>query len=153
MAKSQRVIHLLQQANSALFRSVDALLRAQEGIVTAHQVILLILRQDDGLTASKLAERAGMQPSRLTGLLDSLVERGLIRREPSLKDGRVNQICLTADGRAMAERTAMMPGQLNKELLAPFDSAQQATIVQFLLHVSQTAKSIAVEEKRKKPSE
>ena len=142
MANQKRVIHLLQQANSVLFRAVDNLLKAQEGIVSAHQVILLLLRQEDGLAASRLAELAGMQPSRLTALVDTLQHKGLVRRESSPDDGRVHRIRLTPDGRAMADRTATLPGKLNAELLAPFDAAQQETIVQFLNHVARTGRSL-----------
>lgn len=142
MAKSKRVIHLLQQANSALFRAVDSLLKAQEGIVSAHQVILLLLRQEDGLTASRLARLAGMQPSRLTALVDTLQQKGLVRRESSLEDGRVHRVHLTEDGQAMASRTAALPNKLNAELLAPFDTEQQETIFQFLQHVEQTGRSL-----------
>lgn len=153
MTKSHRVVHLLQQANSTLFRAVDALLKAQEGIVSAHQVVLLALRHEDGLTASKLAERVGMQPSRLTGLVDTLAERGLVRREPAPHDGRINRICLTADGQAMADRTAALPGQLNQQLLAPFDAAQQETIAQFLRHVVQTGKAIVAPVRQQDPDD
>lgn len=143
MANQKRIIHLLQQANSVLFRAVDSLLKAQEGIVSAHQVILLILRQEDGLTASRLAELAGMQPSRLTALVDTLHQKGLVRRETPLGDRRVHRIHITPEGQAVADRTAALPGKLNSELLAPFDAEQQETIIQFLRHVAQTGQSLA----------
>jgi hypothetical protein len=59
-------LHLLQQANSALFRAVDGLLKAQEGIVSAHQVIPFVLSRENDLSAADVAGRAGMSAPRRT---------------------------------------------------------------------------------------
>jgi DNA-binding MarR family transcriptional regulator len=143
MASPIRVFHSLQQANSALFRAVDALLKAKAGIVSAHQVILFVLTQDDGLPSAKVAERAGMKPSRLTSLLDTMEAKHLIRREQSMQDGRVQQVFITPDGAAVIKSTASLARDLNADLLAPFDPEQRQTIAAFLDHVSATAEAIS----------
>jgi DNA-binding MarR family transcriptional regulator len=142
MPKKPRVFHLLQQANSALFRAVDGLLKAREDIVSAHQVILFVLILEDGLQSAEVAKRAGMSRSRLTGLLDTMTEKGLVRREQSLDDGRVQRVFITPEGADIIKRTSALTRDLNADLLRPFDDNERETITAFLSHVSATAKLI-----------
>jgi DNA-binding MarR family transcriptional regulator len=143
MPKQPRIFHLLQQANSALFRAVDGLLKAQEDIVSAHQVILFVLTLEDGLQSAEVAERAGMSRSRLTGLLDTMVEKGLVRREQSLDDRRVQRIFITPEGADIIKRTSALTRDLNSDLVRPFDDKERETITAFLRHVSEVAKLIS----------
>ncbi|HBM90079.1 MAG TPA: hypothetical protein DD437_16145, partial [Rhodobiaceae bacterium] len=95
MTKAPRIFHLLQQANSRLFAAADRQLKAREGIATAHQVILFVLAQENGLASAKIANRAGMSQSRLTGLVDTLVSKGMVRREKADTDSRIHRAFIT----------------------------------------------------------
>jgi DNA-binding MarR family transcriptional regulator len=143
MPKPPRIFFLLQQANSHLFRAVDGLLKEQEDIISAHQVILFVLTQEDGLQSAEVAARAGMSRSRLTGLLDTMTAKGLVRREQSADDGRVHRIFITPEGADIIKRTATLARDWNADLLKPFDDQQREVITAFLHHVSNTAKRIA----------
>lgn len=141
-ASQPRVFHLLHLAHGALFRALDRRMRANEGITTAHQVILFILVAEDGLPSSEVARRAGHSKSRLTGLVDTLEERGLVERKPSEEDGRVNLLHATRSGRALIARTVTETKELNAALLAPFSKKEQETIGAFLEHILAEAKKI-----------
>lgn len=143
MHKQPRIFHMLQQASSALFRAVDGQLKAQEDIVSAHQVILFVLAQEDGLPSAEVAARAGMSRSRLTGLLDTMTAKGLARREQSDDDGRVQRVFITPDGVGIIERTTALTRGLNADLLQPFDEQERESIVAFLRHVLATAQVIS----------
>lgn len=143
MTKPVRIFHLLQQANSALFGAADGLLKAREGIVTAHQVILFVLVGEDGLTSAEVAKRAGMSRTRLTALLDTLTEKGLLNRKQSSSDRRIQHVHITSEGRDMIGRTRALVTDLNADLLAPFGENQQLIILAFLKHVQATARAIA----------
>ncbi len=142
MAKSPRIFHLIQQANSLLFRALDGQLKAREGIVTAHQVILFVLAQENGLPSAEIAKRAGMSQSRLTGLVDTLVSKKLARREKADTDNRVHKVFITDLGTALIARTSGQARSLNEDLLQPFSETERDTIARFLKHVSETAKTI-----------
>lgn len=142
MTKSPRIFHLIQQANSRLFSAVDRQLKSREGIATAHQVILFVLAQEDGLASAEIAKRAGMSQSRLTGLVDSLVSKGMARREKADTDSRVHRVFLTDQGTAVVTRTSGEVRALNEQLLQPFSDDERDTISRFLKHVSETAKAI-----------
>jgi DNA-binding MarR family transcriptional regulator len=143
MPKPPRIFHMLQQANSTLFRAVDGLLKVQEGILSAHQVILFVLTQENGLQSAEVAKRAGMSRSRLTGLLDTLTAKGHVRREQSNDDGRVQRVFITQGGADIIKRTAALTRDLNADLLDPFNEEERKTIAAFLQHVCATAKSIS----------
>lgn len=142
MSESFRVFHSLQHAYRNLFGAADSLIRANEGIVTAHQVILMVLRQQDGLKASEIAERASLSRSRLTGLLDTLEAKNIVRRKSDSKDGRVQRVFLETEGHAIVDRTKQWVNVLNDELLSPFSDHERKTIERFLKHVSATAKTL-----------
>jgi len=142
MTKSPLVFHLIQQANSLLLSALDGLMKSREVIVTAHQVILFVLMQQDGLPSAEIAKRAGMSQSRLTGLVDTLVKKHLVRREKSPSDGRVHCVFIEPDGKALIKRTTSLARDLNENLLHPFSEAERKTISRFLTHVADTAKTI-----------
>ena len=142
MTKAPRIFHLLQQANSRLFAAADRQLKAREGIATAHQVILFVLAQENGLASAKIANRAGMSQSRLTGLVDTLVSKGMVRREKADTDSRIHRAFITDQGTALVARTAGQVRDLNEDLLQPFSESERETISRFLKHVSETAKAI-----------
>lgn len=129
------VFYLLQQASGSLFKAADRLMRRREGITTAHQVILFSLYKQDGVSASRLASYLNMGKSRLTGLLDTLEDKRMIRRARSAEDGRSQLVYATETGRAVIDRTKAGVKAMNEELLAPFSASERRVIGAFLNHV------------------
>lgn len=132
MTKPIRVFHALHMAHTAIFRAADKSLKAQEGILTAHQVILFVLSAEDGLPSKVIAKRAGMSKSRLTGLVDALERKGLVRREQGQEDARQQIIFIMPDGRALIDRTKGWVNNLNTSLIKDFDKDEQKVISRFL---------------------
>lgn len=65
--------------------------------------VLMVLWTEDGLHATDLGRRAGLEPSSMTGLLDRMERDGLIRREPDPDDRRAQQIFITEAGQLVEE--------------------------------------------------
>ena len=63
----------------------------------------------------------GHRPSTLTGLIDRLQGRGLVRREPNPEDGRSFLITLTDSGRELAGRVSGMVRQFEAHVLTGVD--------------------------------
>ena len=61
-------------------------------------------KSDTTLTAGDLARRMELSNSRLTKIMDGLVEKGIVRRELSLKDRRVMEIQLTSEGEEVVKK-------------------------------------------------
>jgi DNA-binding MarR family transcriptional regulator len=130
-----RVFHQLHLSHAALFQAVDRSLRKQEGLSTAHLIIIFALSSEPDLTSSDVCKRTGHSKSRLTGLVNTLEDRGLIKRSSSETDGRVSSLSLTDDGKALAERHKKLTRKVNEELLAPFSNEERDTIAGFLNHI------------------
>ena len=73
-------------------------------------------RAPDGMTLGELSQRMMVSNGNITGLVDRLVEQGLIRRRPLPNDRRVQIVSLTAEGqrefRIMARANADWVGEI-----------------------------------------
>jgi len=142
MKKTFRVFSALQKAHQAVFSAADRTLKEREGILTAHQAILFVLYKEDGLPSSDIATRIGISKSRLTGLIDTLECKELIRRERGKKDSRQRIVFIKPKGRAVVDRTKGWTNQLNKRLLNDFNNDERLVIERFLQNIASKADSI-----------
>jgi MarR family transcriptional regulator, organic hydroperoxide resistance regulator len=62
------------------------------------------LDPDRPMAMSELAGALRCDNSNVTGIIDRLEDRGLVRREPSVQDRRVKMLTVTAKGEALRER-------------------------------------------------
>ena len=73
------------------------------GLTPFHWLVLCCLWEQDGLATSDLGERLCQVGGTLTGVIDRMEERGLVRRERDQRDRRIWRIWLTEDGRKLEE--------------------------------------------------
>lgn len=64
--------------------------------------VLFRLLTKDSRTVNELARLTGVETSTLSRLLDRMGDKGLIRRQRNVEDGRSVQVSLTAKGRKLA---------------------------------------------------
>ena len=76
-----------------------------------HWVVLCCLWQEDGQATSGIGEKLQQVGGTLTGVLDRMCERGLIRRERDTHDRRIWRIWLTEEGERM--KTTLPPVALS----------------------------------------
>lgn len=105
------------------------------GLTDAQWKPLLRLLLDPPGTAAALARGCHLDAGGLTRLLDRLESKGLCQRERSLEDRRVVNIVLTPEGRAVAEQLPAILTQVQKELIAGFDAAEEAQLRDFLARI------------------
>lgn len=142
MARSPRIFHLLQKAHSALFRATDKRLREVHGITASQQGVLFILGLKDGQRISAIADALSMGKSSLTGLIDRMEERSLVRRAPHPDDSRSQLVFIEPAGRDIAAATVADTRRINDALLSPFSADEQATIARFLTHVAENGPTL-----------
>jgi len=75
-------------------------LKAQ-GLTTAKMRTLAVLAVVPGLTINELSVYAVTEQSTMSRTLESMESAGLVRREERASDGRVREIYLTDEGRAL----------------------------------------------------
>ncbi len=101
MAKVDSTASLLQM----VLRLRDRCLEQERVIqrrcdLTASEYACMRCQPRDGsISCGELAQALGLSPSRSTRVVDGLVARGLLQREVSLHDRRVNLVRPTAKGR------------------------------------------------------
>ena len=95
-----------------------------------------LLRTDPAVSQQSLAERLGMVPSRVVALVDDLEARGLVRRERSTEDRRLNVLVLTAEGNAALRTIGGIARAHNEALLAALSSAEREQLAVLLRRVA-----------------
>ncbi len=68
--------------------------------------------QADNKTLRDLGDRLQLDSGTMTPLFRRLLNRGLVKKSPSLRDGREMHISLTAEGLALKQQAAQVPKQL-----------------------------------------
>ncbi len=88
-------------------RAAAAALKAElapTGLTNTQAYVLCELAFAEPRRASALAEATRMEAATLTGVLERLEGKGLLRRTPAPDDRRSVEVRLTDDGRALARR-------------------------------------------------
>lgn len=67
---------------------------------------LMVISDNDGLSAGELSELLDMRPSSVSELSDRMAARGLVEKKADEADKRVNRIFLTELGKAQVSRIA-----------------------------------------------
>jgi DNA-binding MarR family transcriptional regulator len=83
-------------------------LRATTGLSMNDYHVLVVLSEtpERRLRMGELAGRLVFSPSRITYQINSMVRRGLVRKQPCPEDGRGQEAVLTDDGMAALEAAA-----------------------------------------------
>lgn len=71
------------------------------GLTPFHWLVLCCLWEEDGLATCTIGENLQQVGGTITGVLDRMEERGLIRRERDVRDRRIWRIWLTEAGKQM----------------------------------------------------
>lgn len=86
-----------------LFRSQlhQTIRQEGEGLAPMETKVLMFFARRPGSTASDLVEHSGRDKAQVTRLVQLLVDRGLLLREPDPADRRQQRISPTAEGTAL----------------------------------------------------
>lgn len=145
MARPPKVFFLIHKAHTALIRAVDRRSRRETGLSMIQQGVLFLLERQDGMTLGEMAEALSLGKSSLSGLIDRMEERGLVRRSAAEGDGRVVRVFLDGNARELVARSRPLITGWNATLLAPFDERERDVIARFLAHVAEQAEEIVEE--------
>lgn len=99
---SSYLLYLLAAASEGASAEFHAKVRDQ-GLRVPEWRVLAILVEQDGAMITRLAKFALMEQSRLTRIVDQMIDKGFVKRAPDKDDGRRVRIWLTAEGRRRAD--------------------------------------------------
>jgi MarR family transcriptional regulator, organic hydroperoxide resistance regulator len=87
------------------------------GLTPFHWLVLCCLWQEDGLPTSSIGDKLQQVGGTLTGVIDRMEERGLVRRERDIKDRRIWRIWLTQAGRELENILPPLAVELREEAM------------------------------------
>ena len=104
----QRAWRTFIESSWALHTRLEDDLRAQTGLSMNDYHVLVVLSEapERRLRMGELAGRLVFSPSRITYQINSMVKRGLVRKQPCPEDGRGQEAVLTDEGMAALEAAA-----------------------------------------------
>lgn len=86
-----------------LCRSLRARLLLDHGLYAGQDALLKSLARLDGQTMGSLANNLGVRPPTVTKMVSRMVAQGLVRRENSGFDNRLNLVSITQTGEALLD--------------------------------------------------
>ena len=109
---------LLSRATWAMNNFVNRMLKESglADISVAYFAVLQALWDEDGLNISDLGDRAYLEKSTMTSLIDRMEGARLLRREDHPTDRRAYKICLTARGKELEEELNQVVSRVYKHL-------------------------------------
>jgi DNA-binding MarR family transcriptional regulator len=104
----QKVWRTFIESSWALHTHLEDDLRAKTGLSMNDFHVLVVLSEapDRRLRMGELAGRLVFSPSRITYQINSMVKRGLVRKQPCPEDGRGQEAVLSDEGMTALEHAA-----------------------------------------------
>ena len=95
------------------------------GLTTFHWVVLCCLWEEDALATSRIGERLQQVGGTLTGVLDRMEERGVVRRERDANDRRIWRIWLTEAGKELEKVLPPIAMEIREQAMAGMSTADR----------------------------
>jgi MarR family transcriptional regulator, transcriptional regulator for hemolysin len=132
-------VGLLVSATAKLLsREFDAALAAVGGSRPTW-LVLLSLKTAGHRTQGELADAVGIRQPTLSHHLDGLERDGLVRRERTADNRRVQRVTVTEAGEALFLRLRRAAGAFDGRLRAGLDDAEVAELRRLLAHLMENA--------------
>jgi DNA-binding MarR family transcriptional regulator len=99
-----------------------------------------LYRAPKAMTLGELSQRMMVSNGNVTGVVDRLVEQGLISRQPSPTDRRAQLVSLTAEGRRFFRAMARTNGDWIANMLADLSAEEIETLMRLLAKTKASAR-------------
>src|SRR6516165_1811557 len=99
-----------------------------------------LYRAPKAMTLGELSQRMMVSNGNVTGLVDRLLEQGLVSRRPSPKDRRAQLVSLTAEGRRFFRAMARANGDWIGDMLAGLSADDIETLMRLLAKTKASAR-------------
>lgn len=131
---SQEVLRALRRIFHAVDRHSRRLARLH-GLTEPQAICLNAVNRAGELTPGQLARTVSLSPPTVTGILDRLERRALIRRERTARDKRQVNVCLTDTGRRLLDNSPPPLQERFTKRLTELSPARQRQIARSLNEV------------------
>src|SRR5215218_2402563 len=123
-----RFVRLHRRTSAAIARELKAL-----GLSIPQFDLLSTLTEREGVSQQELAQRLYVTKGNVSGLLDRMVEAGLVERRSTPDDRRSNALYLTPRGRGLADQGIAAQKAYVARTLGTFDPRDLADLERVVL--------------------
>ena len=132
--KPPRFVFLINRAQKAIARWIEARPDAWEGITGAQAGLLFVLAARDEAAIGEIAQALDVAPAAVTNLSKRMQAAGLVERVGDAFDARLTRLRLTAAGRQACARAKAVLAQLNARLAEGFSEDELQVVARWLEH-------------------
>lgn len=133
----------LQASVSAFVRSFGLLDRERTpcglNLHVSEAHLIGDLSGEGPLGQKQISERLHLSKSTVSRMVSQLTERGWVRREPDVADGRAVLVSLTDAGRNVADRLGRARARRFDDLLAAVPDDRRAVLIECVRHLADAA--------------
>lgn len=126
--------YLLWQVSHHSFRILDEVLAPLE-LRARPFAFMRLLREHGSISQQELAAIAGVDPSTVVAIMDSMERAGLAERRRNPQDRRAYRLHLTRHGETMLARAEQHLARYEERLLHPLSDRERKTLVRLLTKV------------------
>lgn len=127
MEMNECINFLLTKAQHIVFQYLKSEL-AQFDVTPVQYGVLKCLWDEDSQTPKQISTTLSLDGSTITGVLDRIVNKGLVVRVASVEDRRTLKVELTNEGLLLREPIEQIIEQVNKKALIEFSSEEQTQL-------------------------
>jgi DNA-binding MarR family transcriptional regulator len=102
------------------------------GLPYSELKVLILFDGERYLTVKGIAQRLEVAKSRVTKLVDGLIEKGLVEKIDDPKDGRVKLISLTPAGLRKSKEIGSLQGELYRKILLHMGIEERKNMLAYL---------------------
>lgn len=114
------------------FASYDAAGYRDAGLTVSQADVIFTLGNTDGLTFGEIGDKTLITKGTLTGVIDRLEKKGLVKRVSCPEDRRCTRVSLTRRGKAVFDREFPRQVAYLKERFDRLSAAEQRTALKSL---------------------
>lgn len=127
---------LLYAVRLAMIKQLDNLIAANHWDINFTQLrVISHLGRNTQVSPSALAQAIEQNGGALTRVLDKLVEKGLVARQPNPNDRRAVDISLSPSGKALWAQMSSQFEEANKAMLSVLEEQEQQQLFELLRRV------------------
>jgi MarR family transcriptional regulator for hemolysin len=134
----ERFSSALHNTSRAWRQALDRRLKYLGVSQASWMTIAVAAKAPAPLSQSELADRLGVEGATMVAMVDRLVKAGLVMREPSITDRRINRVVLTEAGTLLYDKVRAEAAAFRTEILASMD----AKMLQVATEVLETLQGI-----------
>lgn len=131
--------YLLSVATNVVSDAVADTYRTSHQLKTPEWRLIAVLAQDGAMTPLAIGQRTRMDKVTVSRAAMTLIERGLLRRNPNPNDQRSHLLNLTPSGRKVYEQVAPQALAVEAHIFEGFSEEERQTLCKLLMRAQKAA--------------